>query len=202
MNTERAFQFYLASQSPRRIELLSNFGFTFQTLSFEIDEASHSAESAVDYVQRLAKQKATAALKLRKLKNKPVLAADTTVVIGEKILGKPTDINHAKSMLKLLSGRQHSVYTAVCFALSPEKSQTIISKSIIEFDDLTDDEINAYCKTLEPMDKAGAYAIQGFAAAFIKRIDGSYSGVMGLPMHETVKLLKSYGIKLFNEPAN
>lgn len=199
MNQLREFQFYLASQSPRRIEILSNLGFIFQCLPIEIDETPRVNEMPEAFVQRLALEKALTGIKSIGDPIKPVLAADTAVVIDNQILNKPKDINHAGSMLKLLSGRQHHVYTGICLARTEKEFKISISKSSIDFAILSQTEISAYCSTGEPLDKAGAYGIQGLAAAFIKNMEGSYSGVMGLPIYETVQLLKNYGINLFNE---
>lgn len=199
MNQLREFEFYLASQSPRRIEILKNLGLAFQCLAIAIDETPKPDEMVDTFVQRLAVEKALVGLKHRKDLDKPVIAADTAVAIDSQILNKPKDINQAASMLKLLSGRQHQVYTAVCIAQTDKEFKISLSKSHIDFAKLTEAEILTYCNTGEPLDKAGAYGIQGLASAFIKNMEGSYSGVMGLPIYETVQLLKHYGINLFNE---
>lgn len=191
---------YLASQSPRRRELLSQIGISFDVLNVDIDESVKEDEKAQDYVLRLAKEKALAGLTLEKSKIKPVLGSDTSVVINGKILGKPADKSDAKKMLRLLSGQTHQVMTAVALAVHDESLAepelfSIISVSDVSFKTLSDEEIARYVETSEPADKAGSYAIQGQAAAFITHLSGSYSGVMGLPLYETVKLLNKAGIK-------
>jgi len=192
-------QFYLASQSPRRLVLLKQLGYSFSVLEFQVDETPIANEDPKSYVRRVALSKALAALPLRDDKTLPVLAADTTVTISGKILGKPRDFKNAAAMLRLLSDKKHEVHTAICLAKSESNYLEAHSSSIIEFRKLTDAEIQAYCQTLEPMDKAGAYAIQGYAAAFIKNMQGSPSGVKGLPIFETAQLLQEFNIGLFDD---
>jgi nucleoside triphosphate pyrophosphatase len=180
---------YLASKSPRRRELLKQLGVEFETLAVDIEEIWDGKESARDYVSRLALDKAIAGKALAAY-NCPVLASDTEVVLDDQILGKPADSDHIISMLMSLSGRTHEVYTAV--ALLHESEQVVVSINQVSFKKLTEEECQAYCKTGEPLDKAGAYAIQGKAAAFIEKLQGSYSSVMGLPLSETAELLKSF----------
>lgn len=191
-------QIYLASQSPRRRELLQQIGIKFRVLAPDVNEAALPREAPADYVERIARIKAEVAwmrVVERRMKRHPVLAADTAVILGRRILGKPQGDAEAKSMLQALSGRTHRVITAV--ALSYEgKLKLARSETRVTFRRLAPDEITHYVSSREPHDKAGAYAIQGFAAAFIARIDGSYSGVMGLPLFEVSRLLKSFGIQV------
>ncbi|TXT25894.1 MAG: septum formation protein [Gallionellaceae bacterium] len=194
---------YLASQSPRRRELLKQIGVNFEMLllrsdprrNVDVDEAPHAGESPEGYVGRVCEAKARfgrEGLKLRNLPAFPVLAADTSVVLEDKIIGKPRDREEAAAMLRLLSGRQHRVLSAVAVAFE-ERLEMRLSASNITFAALGDDRIMRYILTNEPLDKAGAYGIQGYAAAFIQRMEGSYSGVMGLPLFETAELLREFG---------
>ncbi len=178
---------YLASKSPRRQALLRQLGFEFETLAVDIEEIWNTKESAGAYVSRLALDKARAGKALATYR-RPVLASDTEVVLDGQILGKPEDTEHAVSMLMSLSGRCHEVYSAVALVHATE--QVLVSISQVRFKKLTEKECRAYCDTGEPFDKAGAYAIQGRAAAFVSRLKGSYSSVMGLPILETATLLK------------
>lgn len=194
------FDFYLASQSPRRSELLKQIGISFVVLAVEVDETIKDNERAEDYVLRLAEEKAKMGwFSAKHLCDKAVLGSDTIVVINERILGKPDNREHAISMLTSLSGKTHQVMTAVALAqkgedpTKPELS-SVISVSDVTFKSLSNLEIEQYWQTGECSDKAGAYAIQGIAAAFITHLSGSYSGVMGLPLHETVELLHQAGI--------
>jgi len=192
---------YLASQSPRRSELLTQIGISFSLLSVDIDEVPKHNENAEDYVIRLAKEKAAAGWNAVKQEIKPVLGSDTAVVINGEILGKPENKDDAKRMLNLLSGKTHQVMTAVALAMSSENPQQpelncVISVSDVTFKLLSDSEIERYVATDESDDKAGSYAIQGLAAAFITHLSGSYSGVMGLPLYETVELLNKKGISV------
>ena len=189
---------YLASRSPRRAELLQQMGVLFSVVPADIDEAPHAMERSDAYVKRLAIEKAQAgyALVLQKAWfEMPVLAADTTVSIDGEILGKPQDDEDAYRMLSLMSGRWHEVHTGIAVAQSGHVAMEI-SSTMVLMDDLSDAVIRAYIATGEPKDKAGAYGIQGIAGSLIKRIEGSYSGVMGLPVYETAKLLKQAGIGL------
>lgn len=185
---------YLASTSPRRAELLTQIGVAFDVLrlgAFSVDEYVRGCEAPLVYVKRLAHAKATAgvqAMRAQKLPARPVLAADTTVCLGRTILGKPEDSADARRMLGLLSGKTHRVLTAI--ALGRGKSiRLAVSDSRVTFAALTRRDIDAYIATREPFDKAGAYGIQGFAGAFVTHLSGSFSGVMGLPVHETSVLL-------------
>ena len=191
---------YLASQSPRRSELLTQIGFSFQVLPVDIDESFNNDELANDYVIRLAKEKALAGWNMESASNKAVLGSDTSVVIDGKILGKPENKSDSKRMLALLSGKTHQVMTAVALAQSTENSPLpemsfVISVSDVSFKVLSASEIDQYVRYGESKDKAGSYAIQGMAAAFITHLSGSYSGVMGLPLYETMELLNKAGIR-------
>ena len=190
---------YLASQSPRRRELLKQIGVHFEPLLLRddaiVDETPLAGEKPVDYVMRVCRDKARAghdALALRNLPEHPVLAADTTVTIDGKIIGKPDDDEHAAEILRMLSGKQHQVLTAIALAFDGRVEMSL-SATTITFATLNEERIHRYLLTGEAHDKAGAYGIQGHAGAFVTHIDGSYTGVMGLPLHETVELLKLSG---------
>ena len=177
---------YLATRSPRRRELLEQIGVRYQLVDVDVDENPRSAEPAHDYVLRVARDKALQA-HARLPPDARVLAADTSVVLDGVILGKPENSEHALHMLRSLAGKTHQVLTAV--ALCTTTCETRISESQVQFRSISDDELRAYIATGEPMDKAGAYAIQGRAAVFIEHLQGSYSGVMGLPLFEVAQLL-------------
>ena len=184
----------LASKSPRRRELLTQAGVPFQCIDVDIDESHRTVESPSEYVIRLAEEKARAGRGVDA--SLPVLGSDTTVTVDNEILGKPADSDHAITMLKRLSGRTHEVMTAV--ALSDQKgTHSLLSTSSVRFAELTDRWIERYVEGGEPHDKAGAYAIQGAAAARIEHLSGSYSGVMGLPLFETCLLLRRSGLEMF-----
>jgi nucleoside triphosphate pyrophosphatase len=176
----------LASRSPRRRELLRQIGIEFEIINIDIDESWDGDENPKDYVRRIASEKAQAGKALLK-NNCPVLAADTAVVLDGYILGKAENKNDAITMLRKLSGKTHEVLSAVC-VISTEQ-QTRLSTSKVTFKTLSSEEIDDYCNSDEPIGKAGAYAIQGKATIFIERLEGSYSGVMGLPLFETQQLL-------------
>ena len=180
-------QVYLASRSPRRRVLLEQINICHEVIDVRIDESWDGKETAKDYVTRLALEKARAGSAIRQ-KDYPVLAADTEVVIDAEILGKPAGRDAAITMLQKLSGRTHQVYSAI--ALIDKKETVRLQISQVSFKPLTQEECAAYCDTQEPFGKAGAYAIQGKAAAFISNLEGSYSGVMGLPLFETAELLQ------------
>ena len=186
-------QVLLASSSPRRQALLRQLGIAFDQLAVEIDETPGRDEPPADFVLRLAREKARAGAKLQGGSSVPVLGADTAVVADGRILGKPADEAEGLAMLALLSGRSHEVYTgvAVCHG---GREETGLSVSTVTFRPVTDAERVAYWATGEPLGKAGGYAIQGIAAAFISRLQGSYSGVMGLPLFETSELLRWAGV--------
>ena len=188
---------YLASLSPRRQELLQQIGVSYELLPVNVDETPADDESAEDYAQRLALAKARAGWSsLAGKKRLPVLGADTVVVANGVLMGKPRDRQQANVMLQALSGSTHEVLTAV--ALAAENSLVRLNISRVTFRTLSLSECEAYWDTGEPADKAGAYAIQGLGAAFITRLEGSYSGVMGLPLFETADLLQESGIRLLN----
>ncbi|MFA6120376.1 MAG: nucleoside triphosphate pyrophosphatase [Sideroxydans sp.] len=195
---------YLASQSPRRRELLKQIGIHFEPLllrndprrGIDVDEVALQNEKPEVYVERVCREKAAAALQaitLRNLRPAPILTADTIVTIDGNILGKPSDDQHAAEMLRSLSGKQHGVLTAVAIA-SDERIECRISNSTITFATLSEETIHRYLQTGEAQGKAGSYGIQGHAGAFVERLEGSYTGVVGLPLFETVELLKSFGI--------
>ena len=176
---EPARQVILASRSPRRAELLTAAGIAFEVLSADIDETPHRDEAPAAYVERLAIEKARAVFLLRP--DAIVLGADTTVTIDGAILGKPEDEADAVRMLRLLNGRAHDVHTGVA-VVSTSGVQSAVGTTRVWFDAMTDKDISWYVATGEPVDRAGAYAIQGFASRFISRIEGSYSNVVGLPV--------------------
>lgn len=185
---------YLASRSPRRRELLHQLGVRFEVLDLEVDESAGAGESAEALVQRLAKAKAEAGRGLLADGDAlPVLGADTIVVRDDAILGKPRDRGQACELLAVLSGRCHRVLSAVALA-SADGTALRLSESRVCFRALSRREIEAYAATGEPLDKAGAYGIQGRAAAFVSELQGSYSGVVGLPLYETAELLAAQGL--------
>ncbi len=187
---------YLASASPRRAELLTQIGVTFDVLrlgEFTVDESVHGREAPLAYVKRLAHAKAAAgvrAMLAQKRPVRPVLAADTTVCLGRTILGKPEDAADARRMLMLLSGKAHRVLTVIALVRGA-RITIAVSDSRVTFATLSRRDIDAYIATGEPFDKAGAYGIQGHAGAFVSHLSGSFSGVMGLPVHESSVLLRS-----------
>lgn len=186
---------YLASRSPRRAEILQQLGVHFSVLPSDIDESIHDNERPEDYVLRLAAEKAAACAALlgASQDDLPILAADTTVSIDGLILGKPADDDDARAMLQRLSGRWHDVHTGLALA-TRHGIRRALSSTRVQLAVLEEDRIAAYIASGEPRDKAGAYGIQGLAATFIRRIEGSYSGVMGLPVFETAELLAAAGI--------
>jgi len=184
---------YLASASPRRSALLDQIGVPHRVQPVDVDETARGAEAADQYVRRLAVLKAeTLWQKLAAAQRRPVLGADTAVVLDDEILGKPRDEQDCLRMLKLLSARTHQVFTAVALRAS-DGCQSRVNVSEVTFRKLADAEIQRYWCSGEPADKAGAYAVQGRAALFIERIAGSYSGIMGLPLFETGELLAAVG---------
>ena len=187
-------QITLASASPRRQQLLDQMGINYRVLSVDIDETPQKEESARAFVCRMALEKARVGYQ-RQAEKLPVLGSDTIVVLNEKILGKPGSRDDGLAMLASLSGHCHEVMTAVAM-VDEARSECRLSRSQVYFRHMTSAEIEAYWNTGEPADKAGAYGIQGLAAQFIERLDGSYSGVMGLPLFETSELLKQFGIEL------
>ena len=201
---------YLASQSPRRRQLLEQLGIRYELLLADDSEDAEALEVVLPneapraYVQRVTLLKLEAALarmKRRGLPFAPVLCSDTTVALGKTILGKPDDAKHAVQILGALSGQTHRVLTSVAMgtlskAGKPLKTEQDLSVSNVRFAPLTRTQIQAYVDSGEPMGKAGAYAVQGRAAAYIEHISGSYSGIMGLPMFETAQLLRAFGFKV------
>ena len=187
-------QIILASASPRRRELLEQINIRAIVQSVDIDESQKQNEPVNDYVERLAMEKAQYGFDtISNEKKLPVLGSDTIVEIDGEILGKPENRQHAKKMLMQLSGKKHEVHTSVAI-VTQDKSVIMTSSSQVEFKTLDAQEIDSYLASGEADDKAGAYAIQGVAAQFVKNINGSFSGVMGLPLYETVELLKQCGI--------
>jgi len=186
---------YLASASPRRAELLRQIGVDFDVTPADIDESVLPGEAPDACVERLAREKARVAHAVIDAPTAPVLAADTTVVLDGQMLGKPADAAAAASMLRRLSGRSHDVFTAVA-VLGGEREAAALSRSRVTFRALEPAEIEAYWRTGEPVGKAGSYAIQGLGAVFVQELHGSYSGVMGLPLFETGRLLAGFGYRL------
>lgn len=196
---------WLASKSPRRAELLQGMGVPFEVLQFtddagaqyEVDESAHPGESPRDYVRRVALDKALHALSYmrdRTLQGRPVLSADTTVALGDRILGKPADAAEAREMLASLSGQVHDVLTAVV-VIDGHDIRQMLSVSRVRFMPLSMEHIDRYVASGEPFDKAGAYGIQGHAGVFVAEMQGSFTGIMGLPIHETACLLEPCGYK-------
>jgi len=194
---------YLASQSPRRRELLKQIGINFEVLllrsdprrQIDVDETPLASELPEDYVQRICVAKAHAGWNALLSRNRPpfpVLAADTTVTLDGHIFGKPRDREDAAAILRKLSGKQHQVLSAVTVAYE-DSAETRMSATTVTFAELSEERIHRYVLTNEGHDKAGAYGIQGHAGAFVQHIEGSYSGVMGLPLFETVELLRAFG---------
>ena len=184
---------YLASASPRRRELLRQLGVEFEAMPSNILEIRQAGEAPANYVVRVARDKAQFVAKQvheRGLPVFPVLGADTEVVLDGEILGKPRERDHGMALLRRLAGRTHEVLSAIC-VVDQGREHTALSTSHVTFGPLTEAEIAQYWKTGEPADKAGAYAIQGRAAGFIVSLEGSYSGVMGLPLYELGNILKS-----------
>lgn len=205
MTTMADKRVYLASRSPRRRELLRQIGIAFELLllrtdprrGVDVDETPLAGEAPADYVVRIARLKAEVAARQvlqRGLPAHPVLAADTTVVTDERIIGKPENAAHAARILSLLAGRGHKVMSAVALGMGG-RIESALSVSCVEFRALSEVDIRRYIASGEPFGKAGAYAIQGRAAAFVTRIAGSYSGIMGLPLAETAELLAKFDIE-------
>lgn len=188
---------FLASQSPRRQELLAQLQVTFDVIDVNVHEQRQQGEAPWDYVNRVAREKAGAGL--LQLSGRPgalAMGADTDVVLDDAVLGKPENAEQAFAMLRALSGRSHDVITAVWLMSAGQEAHRVVS-SKVRFAELSDDEINAYIASGEPFGKAGAYAVQGRGAAFIESIQGSYSGVMGLPLHETYRLLQQFHVPVW-----
>jgi len=189
---------YLASKSSRRAEILKQLGVPFQVLQVDVDETPIPHEDALHYVQRIAKTKAEAGWHLmqqQQLTVLPLLSADTTVSLAGEILGKPVDQADALRMLQQLSGSEHEVHTALAM-MTAQRLYTALSSTRVLMKALSESELHSYISSGEPMDKAGAYGIQGLASLFVQRIEGSYSGVMGLPIYETGELCRQAGIHI------
>lgn len=188
----------LASASPRRRELLQqlsflNQDFSFTSLAADIDETIQPGEGAAAFVARLAQEKALAGYELTAQESAVVIGSDTIVVLAGEVLGKPKDSEDAKRMLASLSGNQHQVMTAVAVT-DGKQTQHVVVTTLVTFSQLSPADITAYVATKEPMDKAGAYGIQGLGGSFVARIEGSYSAVVGLPLVETRQLLAEFAI--------
>ncbi len=189
-------QLYLASASPRRQELLRQIGVSFDVVPASIDETPQRGELPEHLVKRLALFKARTAeqqLIAEKRPNLPILGADTLVVCKGQVLGKPKNREHAFRMWRCMSGREHQVITAIAI-VQGEQERIAISRSLVAFRTLDDAECEAYWQSGEPKDKAGAYAIQGFGAVFVRQLQGSYSAVVGLPLYETDQLLREISV--------
>lgn len=190
----------LASASPRRRDLLDQLGVTYTSEPADIDESQRVGELPSDYVQRMAQEKARAVAALYPAPAFVVLSADTTVVLDDTVLGKPSDTEDAMSILTSLSGRWHTVLTAVCL-IGADGMQCEVVETRVEFATLSLARCEAYLATTEPWDKAGAYGIQGLGGAFVRAIRGSYTNVVGLPLWETLRLLSAHGIPTALTPA-
>ena len=193
---------YLASQSPRRQQLLQQIGVSYELLLPQAQEDAEALEEVLPnepparYVRRVTQNKLEAALlRLQRLRKPiaPILCADTTVALGRQILGKPHDAGEARAMLRALSGQEHRVLTAVALA-TPRQQRLVVQTSWVRFAPWSAAQIQQYVRSGEPMGKAGAYAIQGWASTQVAAMRGSYSGIMGLPLHETAQLLREFGI--------
>lgn len=180
----------LGSASPRRRELLAQIGIRFRVVVADVDESVLAGETPAEYVVRLARAKAIEVMR-REGDTLPVMGADTAVILDGAILGKPSDREEAEAMLNRLSGNTHEVYSAVALAVSEDEVLDRLNITRVSFAELEPEWIESYCDTGDSMDKAGAYGVQGRAAERISRIEGSFSGVMGLPLYETSQLLES-----------
>lgn len=187
----------LASASPRRRALLQQIGVRFRQCVVPVEETPRDGESARDYVQRLALDKARAVRHSSDAKDVLVMGADTEVVLNDRPFGKPADLAAERDMLRRLGGRRHVVMSAV--ALVGEREAVRLSESAVWLRPLSDAEVEAYWRSGEPRDKAGGYAIQGLGAVFVQRLEGSYSGVMGLPLYETAQLLQEFGVPVLSK---
>lgn len=186
---------YLASGSPRRQEILTQLGVDFIQIANHFDETYLTGESAKDYVERVARGKALSALESNDYSKKlPVLGADTTVVHEGRPLGKPDDVQHAEQLLATLSGQTHKVFSSVVIAYGEQLWQTTVETEVT-FTNLNKTIIQNYCRTKEPLGKAGAYAIQGLGGSLVETIKGSYTNVVGLPLYETRQLLDQVSIR-------
>ncbi|WP_455365282.1 Maf family protein [Kaarinaea lacus] len=199
-------QIYLASQSPRRRALIEQLGIRYQALDVEIDESPRPGETPREFVVRVASEKACAGWQMVAEQAIPVVGADTCIVLDQQIIGKPENREQCIDLLKSYSGRAHQVITGVaivgsdCDRHGVERLQHVrVSESTLTFRHLSTDECEQYWQTGEPVGKAGGYAIQGKAAVFIEKLEGSYSGVMGLPLFEFAELISLFGIQIFNK---
>lgn len=183
----------LASGSPRRRELLKQLAVNFDVAAADIDESHIQGETPRDYVVRLSREKAMAGF-AQSDTGLPVMGSDTIVLLDGEILGKPESRREAETMLQRLSGRTHEVYSGVALVVNPESVSDTLNITAVTFGDMPLEWIRQYCQSEEPMDKAGAYAVQGATGQYIRRIEGSYSGVMGLPLFETAELLRRAGL--------
>jgi septum formation protein len=190
-------QIILASASPRRRELLDQIGITYVVQPVDIDETPKASEAPADYARRIAVEKSAACYAQMAHSGLPVLAADTVVVWKNFIMGKPKDREDGFTMLRVLSGQTHQVYSAI--SLRGRTHDVALSVTDVTFRPISEQEILAYWATNEPADKAGGYAIQGLGSVFVQSITGSYSGVVGLPLFETAELLKQQGIQILHE---
>ena len=197
------FDIYLASSSPRRIEILKNLKVNFEILKCDFNESNFTDESPENFVIKNTQQKCLAAHAIRQKKtlpNKPILTADTIVAMDDKIFGKPQNKDHAIAMLLEFSGRKHSVMTCICLGETDPQSDAEVKMTFdlvrteIQFTNLSANQCSKYWETNEPKDKAGAYGIQGYGALFVESLEGSYSNVVGLPIVETCKIFKENNI--------
>lgn len=190
------YDLILGSASPRRTEILHQIGVRHRIVPADIDETPKAAESATDYVQRMAIEKAQSVV-AKSCETTPVLGADTSVVCDSKIFGKPCHQSEAMEMLAVLSGRSHWVHTAVAVANQQECAVKISTTEVV-FREISSQECKIYWETGEPIEKAGGYAIQGYGAVFVESFSGSYSGVVGLPIEHTSQLLQKFGVPIWN----
>lgn len=195
MVAELPIQVYLASASPRRRELLTQIGVRFSVVRVECEESIGADEEPEAYVQRVALDKARAGWNAVQPVEAPVLGADTEVVLDGRVLGKPRDRDHGMAMLGTLAGRTHEVLSAVAL-VQDGAEKVVLQRNRVTMRNMSAQELAAYWETNEPCDKAGGYAVQGLAAVFIERLEGSYSGVMGLPLFETAQLLADFDISI------
>lgn len=196
MGEQSTLQFFLASASPRRRELLKQLPYRFEVYPVNIDESQLADEIPSDYVCRLAEQKATAAFSWLERPGVPVLGADTIVVVDNQVMGKPKDKAQACEMWAALSGCEHTVMTAVA-VVDRERRAVCLNETKVRFRHLSLNDMDAYWASGEPQDKAGAYGIQGLGSVFVESIQGSYSSVVGLPLFETAQLLEQFGISVW-----
>ncbi len=194
VNDGAAARLLLASRSPRRAALLRTLRVVFTVIDVAVDETPRAREAPAEYVQRMAREKATAGYTLAQRRGLPVLAADTAVVVDDAILGKPRDADDARAMLRRLAGRMHEVYTGVVVIANDGTPLDIVVATRVALRALDSRSIDAYVATGEPLDKAGGYGIQGLGGALVQRIEGSYTNVVGLPLAETVMLLDAAGV--------